>query len=134
MVHEFDEIYHTLTGHPLQKRLHLNKLRVVNKKASLRVSGRGYTMTLPHPPSRLPAEILVLFFTLAQDLDHVLRTDAANLGMEVEAKRERSEKLLAKAGDGELRALQRRSGDGEKVATVQDAQALQAKVSNDVVW
>ncbi|CAM9904325.1 unnamed protein product [Pylaiella littoralis] len=64
---------------------------------------------------------------LYQDLDHLLRIDAANVGIEVEDRRQRSEMLLAKAGDGELAAVRKRAGDGAAVATVQDAQALRDK-------
>lgn len=64
-----------------------------------------------------------------QDLDHLLRIDAANVGIEVEDRRQRSEMLLAKAGDGELAAVRKRAGDGAAVATVQDAQALRDKVN-----
>lgn len=63
-----------------------------------------------------------------QDLEHVLRIDAENVGIEVEDRRQRSERLLAKVGDGELWAVRKRAGDGVAVATVQDAQALRAKV------
>jgi len=66
-----------------------------------------------------------------QDLDHLLKIDAANVGIEVEDRRQRSERLLAKAGNGELKAIRRRAGDGAAVATVQDAQALREKVC---VW
>ncbi|CAM9255310.1 unnamed protein product, partial [Hapterophycus canaliculatus] len=64
---------------------------------------------------------------LYQDLEHLLRIDAANVGIEVEDRRQRSERLLAKAGNGELRAVHKRAGDGAAVATVQDAQALRDK-------
>lgn len=67
---------------------------------------------------------------ITQDLEHLLRIDAANIGIELEDRRQRSERLLAKAGDGELRALQKKAGDGAAVATVQDAQALRDKVNN----
>lgn len=63
-----------------------------------------------------------------QDLGHVLERDAANLGIEVEDRRQRSERLLAKAGNEELRKVRRRARDGVAVATVQDAQALREKV------
>ena len=48
--------------------------------------------------------------------------------MEVEDRSQRSERLLAKAANGELKAVRRRAGDGAAVATVQDAQALRDKV------
>lgn len=54
--------------------------------------------------------------------------DAANVGVEVEDKRQRSERLLAKTGDRELRKVRSRAADGTAVATVQDAQALREKV------
>lgn len=69
-----------------------------------------------------------VLFLLLQDLDHLLRLDAANVGIEVEDRRQRSERLLAKAGNGELRAVRRKAGDGAAVETVQDAQALRDKV------
>ncbi|CAN0338565.1 unnamed protein product, partial [Laminaria digitata] len=53
--------------------------------------------------------------------------DAANVGVEVEDKRQRSERLLAKTGDRELLKVRTRAADGSAVATVQDAQALQEK-------
>ncbi|CAN0026722.1 unnamed protein product, partial [Ectocarpus fasciculatus] len=62
-----------------------------------------------------------------QDLEHLLRLDAANVGVEVEDKRQRSERLLSKAGNGELRAVRKRAGDGAAVDTVKDAQALREK-------
>lgn len=62
----------------------------------------------------------------------MLRLDAENLGLEVEDKRQRAERLLAKTGDGELRKVRARAGDGVAVATVQDAQALRAKVGGVV--
>lgn len=64
-----------------------------------------------------------------QDLDHLLRLDAANVGAEVEDKRQRSERLLSKAGNGELRAVRKRAGDGAAVDTVKDAQALRDEVT-----
>lgn len=78
-------------------------------------------MSLNYPLSQHPPPVL-------QDLDHLLRLDAANVGIEVEDRRQRSERLLAKAGNGELRAVRRKAGDGGAVETVQDAQALQNKV------
>lgn len=63
-----------------------------------------------------------------KDLGHVLLQDAENLGLEVEDRRQRTEKLLAKAGDGELRKVRARAGDGATVDTVKDAQALREKV------
>ncbi|CBN75877.1 conserved unknown protein [Ectocarpus siliculosus] len=62
-----------------------------------------------------------------QDLDHLLRLDAANVGAEVEDKRQRSERLLSKAGNGQLRAVRKKAGDGAAVDTVKDAQALREK-------
>ncbi|CAN0126484.1 unnamed protein product [Ectocarpus sp. 6 AP-2014] len=64
---------------------------------------------------------------LYQDLDHLLRLDAANVGAEVEDKRQRSERLLSKAGNGQLRAVRKKAGDGAAVDTVKDAQALREK-------
>lgn len=63
-----------------------------------------------------------------QDLDHVLRRDVENLGLELEERNKRTEKLLAKTGDDELRKIRTRAGDGVAIATVKDAQALQRKV------
>lgn len=58
----------------------------------------------------------------------MLRLDAENLGIEVEDRRHRVERLLTKTGDKNLRAVRVRAGDGVAVATVQDAQALRKKV------
>lgn len=58
----------------------------------------------------------------------MFRMDAANVGVEVEDKHQRAERLLAKAGDRELRKVRTRAADGASVATVQDAQALREKV------
>lgn len=66
---------------------------------------------------------------LVQDLEHLLRLDATNVGTGVEDKRQRSERLLSKAGNGELRAVRKRAGDGAAVDTVKDAQALREKVT-----
>ncbi|CAM9941810.1 unnamed protein product, partial [Ectocarpus sp. 13 AM-2016] len=54
---------------------------------------------------------------LYQDLDHLFRLDAANIGAEVEDKRQRSERLLSKAGNRELSAVRKRAGDGAAVDT-----------------
>lgn len=63
-----------------------------------------------------------------QDLDHLLRRDVENSGLELEEKNKGAEKLLAKAGDDESRKIRTRAGDSVAVATVKDAQALKHKV------
>lgn len=67
-------------------------------------------------------------FPPPKDLEHLLRLDAENLGIEVEDRRQRAERLLTKTGDKDLRAVRARARDGVAVATVQDAQALREKV------
>ena len=58
----------------------------------------------------------------------MLQADAENLGLELEDRKQRSERLLAKSGESELKTVRERAGNAAAVATVRDAQALKDKV------